>query len=152
MVRILRFFSNTTAGPVRDSGRRHPSSAMSHFKTSAKTLYFNTRDEVIKVRLDRVMCFEADANYCHVTFVNGARATLLTSLVNIETLINDYNDKSEAVFIRIGKRYIVNSQYIFRINIPRQLLALADFEGGKVVELNVSKEALRNLKQLYTNK
>ncbi|MDE5882368.1 MAG: LytTR family transcriptional regulator [Muribaculaceae bacterium] len=122
---------------------------MPYFKTSDTILYFNTRDELIKVKLDKVAYFEADSNYCHVVFINGAKATLLTSLVNIEQLLSERFKGNNPMFVRIGKRYIVNLQYIFQINIPRQRLLLTDFEKPEVIELAISKDALKNLKQLY---
>lgn len=122
---------------------------MPYFKTSDTILYFNTRDELIKVKLDKVAYFEADSNYCHVVFINGAKATLLTSLVNIEQLLSERFKGNNPMFVRIGKRYIVNLQYIFQINIPRQRLMLTDFDSSSIIELTISKDALRNLKQLY---
>lgn len=124
---------------------------MRHFKASETTLFFNTRDELIKVKLDRVAYFEADSNYCHVVFINGARATLLTSLVNIETLLDERFRGDSPMFIRIGKRFIINRLYIFQINIPLQKLVLSDFTSPAIFELNISKEALRNLKLLYSH-
>lgn len=124
---------------------------MRYFKASETTLFFNTRDELIKVKLDRVAYFEADSNYCHVVFINGARATLLTSLVNIETLLDERFRGDSPMFIRIGKRYIINRLYIFQINIPLQKLVLSDFTSQAIFELNISKEALRNLKLLYSH-
>lgn len=123
---------------------------MRHFKASETTLFFNTRDELIKVKLDRVAYFEADSNYCHVVFINGARATVLTSLVNIETLLDERFRGESPLFIRIGKRYIINRLFIFQINIQRQKLILSDFVSPAIFELNISKEALKNLKQLYS--
>ena len=124
---------------------------MKHFKASETTLFFNTRDEMIKVRLERVAYFEADSNYCHVYFINGAKATLLTSLVNIEDLLTERFKSDSPMFIRIGKKYIVNRQYIFQINIPRQRLILTDYVTTGTMEISISKEALKNLKLLYSN-
>lgn len=123
---------------------------MRHFKASETTLFFNTRDEMIKVKLDRVAYFEADSNYCHVMFINGAKATLLTSLVNIEKLLSERFKDDNALFIRIGRRYIINRQYIFQINLVRQRLMLSDYACPNVIELTISKESLKNLKLLYT--
>lgn len=128
------------------------SMTMSEFITSETTLFFNTRDELIKVKLGRVAYFEADSNYCHVHFINGAKATLLTSLVNIENLLSKHFQKNASNFIRIGKRVIVNSNFIFQINIARQRLILSDFISNNIIEMNISKEALKNLKNLYTIK
>lgn len=123
---------------------------MKKFKASETTLLFNTRDELVKVKLERVAYFEADANYCHVVFINGAKATLLTSLVNVEKLLSEQFKETASVFIRIGKKVIVNSRFIFRINVQRQKLVLTDFVSPNVMELSISKDALKNLKNLYT--
>lgn len=106
---------------------------------------------MIKVRLERVAYFEADSNYCHVVFINGAKATLLTSLVNIENLITEQFRDSSPLFIRIGKKYIVNRQYIFQINVPRQKLTFTDYISPGTLDISISKDALKNLKQLYTS-
>ena len=124
---------------------------MKNFKASETTLFFNTRDEMIKVRLERVAYFEADSNYCHVIFINGAKATLLTSLVNIEKLLVERVAEDNPMFIRIGKKYIVNRRYIFQINVPHQRLILTDYITKGVLEISISKDALKNLKHLYTN-
>lgn len=123
---------------------------MKPFKASETTLFFNTRDEMVRVKVERVAYFEADANYCHVVFTNGAKATLLTSLVNIEKLLSEQFNETASIFIRIGKKVIVNSRFIFQINIQRQKLVLTDFISPNVLELSISKDALKNLKHLYT--
>lgn len=123
---------------------------MKKLKASETTLLFNTRDELVKVKLERVAYFETDANYCHVVFINGAKATLLTSLVNVEKLLSEQFKETASVFIRIGKKVIVNSRFIFRINVQRQKLVLTDFVSPNVMELSISKDALKNLKNLYT--
>lgn len=122
---------------------------MKHFKTSETTLYFNTRDELVKVKLDHVAYIEADSNYCHVVFINGVRVTLLTSLLNIEKLINECFKDEVPTFLRIGKSHIVNLRFILQINIPRQRLLLSDLQLPQPLEIAVSREALKALKQLY---
>ena len=82
-------------------------------------------------------------------FINGAKATLLTSLVNIEGLLTEQFKGDNPMFIRIGKRYIVNKRYIFQINVPRQRLILTDYVTPGVMEISISKDALKNLRQLY---
>lgn len=106
---------------------------------------------MIKVKLEKVAYFESDSNYCHAVFINGAKATLLTSLVNIEQLISERFRGEDPLFIRIGKRFIVNRRFIFQINIPKQKLMLSDFVSPLILELSISKEALKNLKHLYTS-
>ena len=113
-------------------------------------LLFSTRDELTRIRLERVMYFEADANYTKVVFYNGVTATLLTSLVHLEKLIAGVLIEKNSIFVRIGKRYIINSAYLFQINVLRQRLVLSDLASPYTATLSVSKDALRKLKALYT--
>lgn len=113
-------------------------------------LLFSTRDELTRIRLERVMYFEADANYTKVVFSNGVTATLLTSLVHLEKLIAGVLIEKNSIFVRIGKRYIINSAYLFQINVLRQRLVLSDLAYPYTATLSVSKDALRKLKALYT--
>lgn len=113
-------------------------------------LLFSTRDELTRIRLERVMYFEADANYTKVVFSNGVTATLLTSLIHLEKLIAGVLIEKNSIFVRIGKRYIINSAYLFQINVLRQRLVLSDLASPYTATLSVSKDALRKLKALYT--
>lgn len=113
------------------------------------SLFFNTRDEVTRIKLDRVMYFESDANYTHVIFANGVRTTILTSLVHLEVLISNVLKERHGVFIRIGKKYIINSTFVFQINVPRQRLILTDLVSSQVHTLTISKDAIKKLKSLY---
>lgn len=126
------------------------------------TLIFNTRDTLTRIALDKVMYFESDANYTHVIFANGTKVTLLVSLTRLENLIGDVLLERKSVFVRIGKKYIVNSAFIFQIDILGQRLLLSDLthfyqqrQKGDiiypigVVGLKVSKEALKKLRALF---
>ncbi len=116
-------------------------------------LFFSTRDELIKINLRHVIFCEADDNYSHVYFSNGVKATLLCTLSNLEQLIDEKLKGKAQPFARIGKRYIVNTTYIFQINTLRKKLLLTSFYGPQLYTLSVSKEALKKLKDLYlTNK
>lgn len=112
-------------------------------------LLFNTRDELIKVNLRHVVYFEADDNYTHIYFSNGVKATLLCTLSNMEHLINEKLKGKAQPFVRIGKRYIVNTSYIFQINTLRKKLLLTCFYNPQLYTLSVSKEALKKLRDLY---
>lgn len=58
-------------------------------KQSDTCLIFHTRDEMTKVRLDKVACFEADGNYTTVMFANGYKTSLLVNLLMIEKFIDN---------------------------------------------------------------
>jgi DNA-binding LytR/AlgR family response regulator len=50
-------------------------------------------------------------------------------------------------FMRVGKRFIVNMNYIYQIDIQKQTLMLSDCENF-LFQLPVSKEALKTVKEL----
>ncbi len=115
-------------------------------------LYFNTRDELTRINLYDVAYFEADGNYTHVILMNGCKTTILVSLSTIEHLIDNQLAGKVRFFVRIGRSYIVNSNHIFQINVLKQKLILTDVSSTNVFTLNISKEALKALKELYTQK
>ena len=119
---------------------------------SGTILYFQTRDELTKVEIQKVVFFESDGNYTKVSFVNGCSVLVLTSLSNIEKLLDERLAGKVQPFIRIGKRYVINSKFIFNINVQRQKLILTDCVHSTVYTLNVSKEALKTIKNLFTEK
>ena len=113
-------------------------------------LYFNTRDEMLRVDLRKVLYFKADRNYTDVYFVNGVHVTLPTGLMSIEQMLE--NDKLRGrtmPFVRLGRSLIVNISYILHINVLKQELTLSDMSMPGCQRITVAKEALRKLRELY---
>lgn len=116
-------------------------------------LYFNTRDELLRVDLRRVAYFKADRNYTDVYFINGFHVTLPTSLMAIEQMLDDDRMKGRTIpFVRLGRSLIINISLILHINIPKQEIVLSDMKSPVVLRVPASKEALRNLKEMYNAK
>ena len=116
-------------------------------------IIFNTRDELVKVDLDKMIYAVADDNYVTIYFRNGQHAMICTTLQSLERLILTAmtGDKS-GTYTRIGRRYIVNNNYITHINIPKMQLVLSDLDVIKPITLTVAKEALKALKQSMTER
>lgn len=113
-------------------------------------LYFNTRDELIRVDLRKVGFFKADRNYTDVHFLNNHRVTLPTNLMSIEKMLDDDRMRGRTIpFVRIGRSVIVNLSHIIHINVPKQELVLSDMTSPYILMVEVNKEALRKLKDLY---
>lgn len=111
-------------------------------------LYINTRDELFKVDLDKMIYAMAEGNYVNMYFRNGQRIIICTSLQSLEQMILGVIAKNKrGIFIRIGRRYIVNNNYITHVNVLKQQLVLSDMDVVKPIVLSVSKEALKTLKQ-----
>lgn len=116
-------------------------------------LYFNTRDELIRVDLRNVGYFKADRNYTDVYFLNGHHVTLPAKLIAIEQMLDDDRIKGRTIpFVRIGRSLIVNIAYIIHINLPKQELVLSDMSTPGILKVSVQKEALRRLKELFYQK
>lgn len=119
---------------------------------SSLYVYFNTRDEFVRVDLRRVVFFEADKNYVHIIFQNGNKATILLSLSNVAKVLTSYIKEHNLQFVRIGKSHIVNLAFLFQINVLKQQLILSDNYSPRTYTLNISKISLKALKDLYSPK
>lgn len=116
-------------------------------------IYFNTRDELIRLDLQRVVYFRADRNYTEAYLLNGARVILPTSVGNLADLLDSPTFKGKVQpFIRIGRSYIIAASQIFHIDVLRQKLVLTNGDSSSVFTIDVPKEALKKLKELYANK
>lgn len=114
-------------------------------------IIFNTRDELIKVDIDKMIYAMAEDNYVHLFFRNGQSAMVSTTLQSLEQLILSVIARNKkGIYTRIGRRYIVNNNYITQINILKQQLILSDLDVIEPIVLKVPKEALKVLKQTIT--
>lgn len=116
-------------------------------------IIFNTRDELIKVDLRHVAYFHADRNYTEVFLTNGTDLLLTTSMSNIEKILTDLQAKSHSMtFVRIGRSYIISLKHVLQIDVQRQKLVLCDPKHTTVYSIDVAKEALKQLKELYVRR
>lgn len=113
-------------------------------------LYFNTRDELIRVDLRKVLYFQSDRNYTDVYFVNGVHVTLPVGLMAIEKMLEDDKIRGRVIpFVRLGRSLIVNLSYILRVKVNKQEILLSDMHTPGVYKISVAKEVLRKLKDMY---
>ena len=63
-----------------------------------------------------------------------------------DSLATQLGDQAKR-FMRIGKRFIVNMSYIYKVDIAKQELVLTDY-GNFVFQLPISKDALKTVKDL----
>ncbi len=114
-----------------------------------KFLYINSRDELFKLDISKVVFFEADGNYTHFMMSHGKlKGSVCMSLSQMQKLLSVSLKDAASNFARIGKRYIVNLNYVYQISVLNQKLVLSDGERF-VFHLSVSKEALKELKEKY---
>lgn len=110
-------------------------------------LYINTRDELIRLDCSKIAYMEGDGNYTHVVLVNKLKASVCMNLLDMQRYISESLKENAAIYARVGKRFIVNLNYIYRINPLRQQLVLTDGVNF-AYQLGISKEALKQLKAM----
>ena len=100
-------------------------------------------DELYIIDLERVLYLQADDHYTNVYYASGTHFLVPFGLVKIEALISNM-PAVRSHLLRLGRKYIVNTRRVFRINTVKELLYLTDDEGN-TLSLHISKPVLRNL-------
>lgn len=110
-------------------------------------LHLNTRDEFLRIDISRIVYFEADGNYTNIITANHLKGVVCMNLAHMQKLLSERLKENARIFMRVGKKHIINVSHIFQINIPRQKLTLSDQERF-TFQIDVSKEALKALKDM----
>lgn len=110
-------------------------------------LFFNSRDELQRIEVSKIVYFEADGNYTDIVMVNKLRASILMNLGEMEKTLAAQLGTEAQIFMRIGKRFIINLRYVYSINVLKQQLILSDYDHF-AFQVTISKEALKNMKEL----
>lgn len=115
--------------------------------TSIPYIYFNSRDELQRIEVSKIVYCEADGNYTDIVMVNKLRASILMNLGEMEKALAAQLGSEAQMFMRIGKRFIINLQYVYSINVLKQQLILSDYDHF-AFQVTISKEALKKMKEL----
>ena len=112
-------------------------------------LYFNSRDELLRLDINRIVFFEGEGNYTNIVSANKLKGVVCMNLSRIQEILNEKLKEHSIIFARVGKRYIINLNYIYSINVIKQKLTLSD---GYIFayQLDIAKDALKKLKDLHS--
>lgn len=110
-------------------------------------VFFNSRDELLRIDVSKIVYFEADGNYTDIVMVNKLRASVCMNLGEMEKAIAVQIGDGSKIFMRIGKRFIVNMKYVYSINVLKQQLVLSDYDHF-AFQVSISKDALKKMKDL----
>lgn len=94
---------------------------------------------------DCLMYVSSDGNYSNLVTSDGRSRIVTFQLGQIEDVINDQLGDDGMIFLRLGRSLIINTEYIYLVDVAKQLLILSDFHGS-FHELSASKEVLAKLK------
>ena len=110
-------------------------------------IFFNSRDELQRIEVSKIVYFEADGNYTDIVMVNKLRASILMNLGEMEKALAAQLGAEAQMFMRIGKRFIINLHYVYSINVLKQQLILSDYDHF-AFQITISKDALKKMKEL----
>ena len=115
--------------------------------TNKDWLFLNSRDDLLRIDMREIAYFEADGNYTDIVMVNKLRAAICMNLGEMEKALAIQLGEESKIFMRIGKRFIINMQYVYQINVLKQHLILSDYDHF-AFQVNISKDALKRMKEL----
>ena len=118
---------------------------MEHLMNSL--IYFNSRDQLIRLNVGSIVYFEADGNYTNIITTNKHKTCITRNLSYTEQALATQLENASSLFMRIGKRFVVNMKYIYLIDIQKQQLLLSDYNNF-MFKIPISKEALKKVKEL----
>lgn len=107
------------------------------------SLCLSAHDELYIIDLDKVLYLQADDHYTDVYYTTGTHFFVPFGLGKVEARL-DVMPERRSQFLRLGRKFIINRNRIFRINTVKEQLFLADDRGNQV-SLHISKPVLRSL-------
>lgn len=110
-------------------------------------LYMNSRDELLRLDIENIVYFESDGNYTTIVMSNKLKNKVTCNLSKMETILADNLKEKSSIFLRIGKRFIINCNYIYNICIHKQQMVLSDCVHF-AYQLPISKDALKKVKEI----
>lgn len=117
---------------------------MERFKLE-KTIVISKGTELLRIPPHRLVYISADGNYSEVTTRDNRKRIVSFQLGQIEDLIGDQLGDEGSNFIRLGRGLIINLDYVYWVDVTKQVLILSDC-AGCYHELTASREVLIKLK------
>lgn len=80
-------------------------------------LYLNSRDELLRLDIDNIVYFEGEGNYTNIISANKLKGVVCMNLCKVQEVLNEKLKEHAIIFARVGKRYIINLNYIYSITL-----------------------------------
>lgn len=109
-------------------------------------LTIKNRSEVLYLRLEDILYVQADGNYCNIYLADGSVInTLSYQRAEIARMMDEQLETNDRkMFALLGRSYMVNTNYILRIQPAKQLLTFRVNRYGttKKVSIKATTNAL----------
>ena len=113
-----------------------------------RQIIISSTNELVRVLPQRIVYVSSDGNYSTMVLHDKTEHLFTFNLSHLQKIIETQLKEYACKFIRIGKSIIINKEYIYKINMGKQLLVLSDMALNEAFKLSASKEALKQLKLL----
>lgn len=114
-----------------------------------ENLTIKNKSEVLYLRLSNILYIQADGNYCDVYLADGGVLNTLTyQRAEIAKMMDEQIPEDiRKRFVLVGKSYMVNTDYVLRIQPSKQLLTFMvnQFGTTRKVSIKVTTKALTKL-------
>lgn len=101
--------------------------------------------EFLRVPQDKLVYISSEGNYSNVVTVDNRQRLVTFQLGQLEGMIGEQLGEKGSHFLRVGRSLIINTDYIYLIDVSKQQLVLSDC-AGCYHELSASREVLIKLK------
>ncbi|MDL2228467.1 LytTR family transcriptional regulator DNA-binding domain-containing protein [Odoribacter sp. OttesenSCG-928-L07] len=112
----------------------------------SKYLLLTNNNEVVRVSPERIVYIHSNGNCSYMILTGNEKHAFSFNLAKFEKILQEQLNSEAHILIRLGKQLIINSKYIYYINITKQEIILSDISFPAKFTLDVSREALRKLK------
>ena len=112
-------------------------------------LTIKNKSEILFLRLDDILYIQADGNYCNIYLADGGVINTLTyQRAEMARMLEEQLSK-EALsrFALLGRLYLVNTDYVLRIQPGKQLLTFRVNKLGstKKISIKATTKALQEI-------
>lgn len=106
-------------------------------------LTIKNKSEVINLPLNNVLYIQADGNYCNIYFADGSVLNTLTyQRAEIARMMDEQlQEEDRRDFVILGKSYLINKNYVLRIQPSRLLLTFQVNRFGTTKKISIKATA-----------
>lgn len=112
-------------------------------------LTIKNKSEVLYLCMNSILYIQADGNYCDIYLADGSVLNTLTyQRAEIAKMMDEQIPENiRKRFVLVGKSYMVNTEYVLRIQPSKQLLTfmINQFGTTRKVTIKVTTKALNKL-------
>lgn len=113
--------------------------------TMNKHIIISKGTELLRIPADCLMFVSSDGNYSNITTEDGKTKLVTLQLGQVEDILQNQISNADSNFLRLGRSLIINTNYIYFIDVAKQQLILSNCKGSYHI-LTASREVLNKLK------